>query len=135
MRFIPANTVSFSAQIFVSKFQALPPQHHPLVLKLLQASTIPSSRGRPNANNAFTSLVQRVDPIRYGCTLAPTCLQVLLAAREPLSRNQLQQLRLVSDVRDLETLPGWKVLFYERDYLVGWASGVGLAWGLAGWKI
>lgn len=45
-------------------------------------------------------------------------LQVLLAAREPLTRNQLQNLQLVSSVDDLQNLPGWGVLFFERDYMV-----------------
>ncbi|GFR45284.1 hypothetical protein Agub_g6392, partial [Astrephomene gubernaculifera] len=45
-------------------------------------------------------------------------LQVLLAAREPLTRNQLQNLHLVSSPRDLQKLPGWGVLFYEREYMV-----------------
>ena len=41
--------------------------------------------------------------------------QVLVAAREPLTLNQLQSLRLKEH---LPLLPGWGRLFFERDYKV-----------------
>ena len=41
--------------------------------------------------------------------------QVLMAAREPLSLSMLNALDLL---RGCRLLPGWKVLFFERDYQV-----------------
>ncbi|GLC35175.1 hypothetical protein PLESTB_000562600 [Pleodorina starrii] len=75
----------------------------------------------PNGLNAayqqiFIGCFQKLAPQSHARVMK--LLQVLLAAREPLTRNQLQNLQLVSSVEDLRNLPGWGVLFFERDYMV-----------------
>ncbi|GLI70609.1 hypothetical protein VaNZ11_015539, partial [Volvox africanus] len=75
----------------------------------------------PNGLNAayrqiFIGCFQKLAPQSHAQVMK--LLQVLIAAREPLTRNQLQKLQLVSSARDLRNLPGWGVLFFEREYMV-----------------
>ncbi|GLC68494.1 hypothetical protein PLESTF_000698500, partial [Pleodorina starrii] len=75
----------------------------------------------PNGLNAayrqiFIGAFQKLAPQSHAQVMK--LLQVLIAAREPLTRNQLQKLQLVSSAKDLRNLPGWGVLFFEREYMV-----------------